>query len=82
MGRGIDAMMMACSNATPRGGPGNGYGNGLVCALAGTGDTAMMMAGSIHPPFSFRSCRKENGSWTVQKKRTLSAQLAQSRKLA
>ena len=31
----------------------------------------MMMAGSIHPPFSFRSCRKENGPWTVQKKRTL-----------
>ena len=31
----------------------------------------MMMAGSFHPPFSFRSCRKENGPWTVQKKRTL-----------
>ena len=30
-----------------------------------------MMAGSFHPPFSFRSCRKENGPWTVQKKRTL-----------
>ena len=26
---------------------------------------------AMHPPFSFRSCRKENGPWTVQKKRTL-----------
>ena len=25
----------------------------------------------MHPPFSFRSCRKENGPCTVQKKRTL-----------
>ena len=31
---------------------------------------------SFHPPFSFRSCRKENGPWTVQKKRTLGAELA------
>ena len=31
----------------------------------------MMMAGSFHPPFSFRPCRKENGPWTVQKKRRL-----------
>ena len=30
----------------------------------------MMMAGQMHPPFSFRSCRKENGPCTVQKKRT------------
>ena len=30
----------------------------------------------IHPPFSFRSCRKENGLWTVQKKRTLCAEPA------
>ena len=30
----------------------------------------------FHPPFSFRSCRKENGPWTVQKKRTLGAELA------
>ena len=29
------------------------------------------MAATFHPPFSFRSCRKENGPWTVQKKRTL-----------
>ena len=26
---------------------------------------------AMHPPFSFRSCRKENGPCTVQKKRTL-----------
>ena len=39
--------------------------------LRARGISAMMMAGSIHPPFSFRSCRKENGPWTVQKKRTL-----------
>ena len=32
--------------------------------------------GSTPPPFSFRSCRKENGPWTVQKKRTLGAELA------
>ena len=31
----------------------------------------MMMAGSSHHPFSFRSGRKENGPWTVQKKRAL-----------
>jgi hypothetical protein len=31
---------------------------------------------AFHPPFSFRSCRKENGPCTVQKKRTLSAELA------
>ena len=30
----------------------------------------------MHPPFSFRSCRKENGPCTVQKKRTLGAELA------
>ena len=29
------------------------------------------MAATFHPPFSFRFCRKENGPWTVQKKRTL-----------
>ena len=28
------------------------------------------MAGPFHPPFSFRSCRKENGPHPVQKKRT------------
>ena len=31
----------------------------------------MMIAGPIHPPFSFPSCGKENGPWTVQKKRPL-----------
>ena len=34
-------------------------------------NSAMLMADPFHPPFSFRSCRKENGPWTVQKKRTL-----------
>ena len=33
-------------------------------------------ARGMHPPFSFRSCRKENGPCTIQKKRTLSAELA------
>mgnify|MGYP007039986382 CR=1 FL=1 len=35
------------------------------------GISAMLMAGQMHPPFSFRSCRKENGPCTVQKKRPL-----------
>ena len=39
--------------------------------LRARGHSATMVAGSFHPPFSFRSCRKENGPWTVQKKRTL-----------
>ena len=39
--------------------------------LRARGISATMVAGSFHPPFSFRSCRKENGPWTVQKKRTL-----------
>ena len=31
----------------------------------------MLMAGQMHPPFSFPSCGKENGPCTVQKKRPL-----------
>ena len=70
-GTGHPAGLPAGSNTPLRGGPGNGHDNGRVCALTGTGDSAAMAAGSFHPPFSFRSCRKENGPWTVQKKRTL-----------
>ena len=35
----------------------------------GRGESAL--AEAMRPPFSFRSCRKENGPCTVQKKRTL-----------
>ena len=34
-------------------------------------DSAAMAACPFHPPFSFPSCGKENGPWTVQKKRPL-----------
>ena len=39
----------------------------------------MMIAGPFHPPFSFPSCGKENGGWTVQKKRPLFARLTPRR---
>ena len=45
----------------------------LGCVPLDAGISAMLMAGQMHPPFSFRSCRKENGPCTVQKKRTLLA---------
>ena len=35
-----------------------------------TGDVSHADGWAMHPPFSFRSCRKENGPCTVQKKRT------------
>ena len=35
------------------------------------GEISYVDSWAMHPPFSFRSCRKENGPCTVQKKRTL-----------
>jgi len=35
------------------------------------GGVSWIASWAMHPPFSFRSCRKENGPCTVQKKRTL-----------
>ena len=40
----------------------------------------MMMAGHLHPPFSFWSCQKENGPCTVQKKKTLGRELGRAAK--
>ena len=43
-------------------------------ALAGgAGGLRRVAAWGMHPPFSFRSCRKENGPCTVQKKRRFAA---------
>ena len=52
---------------------------GVGAATCRPWDSAMMIAGPFHPPFSFPSCGKENGPWTVQKKRPLFARLAPRR---
>ena len=55
-----------------------GRGVGTTCGRPGS---ARLLA-AMRPPFSFRSCRKENGPRPVQKKRTLGAEHALSRKFA
>ena len=52
---------------------------GVGAATCRPWDSAMMIAGPFHPPFSFPSCGKENGPWTVQKKRPLFARLTPRR---
>ena len=39
------------------------------------GETAILMAGQMHPPFLFWSCQKRNGPCTVQREKTLWSQL-------
>ena len=56
-----------------------GRGVGATCGRPGECGASPR---EFHPPFSFRSCRKENGPWTVQKKRTLRAEPARACRFA
>ena len=64
-----------------------GAGGGPACVgqqekIPGLSEDSAVLTAAMRPPFSFRSCRKENGPRPVQKKRTLGAEPAHARRFA